>query len=279
MLRPATLVALAVTALATAPGGPAIWLTYHPPQGVTYHARTIVTTRLEGEVHSGPPTDYVRTVYFSTTAMVDTSKVPWLSVAIDSVAEVRGGVGTGTLGSTRAALFVWASPFDERRNITTDTSDIRVRRAHDIFDPPVLDGEVPFPLDSIRQGDSWKVPVAIRFVGLRDSLGTLHGTAKVKVKSIIASGVSDGAGPSVDTTITLEIHYSLGGSESYSEDIHQGAKIYGSLDGTEHFSLTRGVTRSLDIQGKLSYEFDIGPGNRPTTPFDVEWHRTLLNDH
>jgi hypothetical protein len=270
-VRPAALLALWIAAVAPVANAQAIWLTYHPPERVTYHARTIVTTRLEGEIHSGPPTDLVRTVFYSTTAMVDSTHMPWLSVAIDSVTDIRGGVGEGTLGSSRAALFVWGSPFDNRRDVTTDTTDVRVRVAHRLFDSPVLDGTVSFPADSVRVGQSWKSAVDLRIVGWATAQGMLHGTAKVKLKDITVTGA--------DTTVTLSIHYSLEGPQIYDTAIHQGARIFGSLDGTERFSLTRGVTRSLDIQGRLSYEFDIRPGTRPTTPFDVEWHRTLLDDH
>lgn len=270
MHRPTMYVALTVTAVLTAPDEPRMRLTYHPALGVTYHAMSVDSTGLEGHVESGPPTEFVRTLYYSTTAMTDTSKVPWLTVSIDSMVEVRGGIPTGTLGGSRGGVFVWASGFDDRREITIDTSDLRVRRAHHLFDPSVLDGTVAFSPDSIRKGDSWKSRVVLRFVSLRDSLGTLRGTAKVKLKDLIVSGN--------DTTAILGIRYSLDGAESYSENVHQGARMYGFLDGEERYSLSRGVTRALQIKGKLTYEFDIGPGNRPTTSFDVAIHRTLLDD-
>jgi hypothetical protein len=185
--------------------------------------------------------------------------------------EVRGGIPTGKIGGPGAPVFVWASTFDERRDVASDTLDIRVRRAHHLFDPDVIDGVVAFTPDSIRKGDSWKSPVVLRFTSMRDSLGTLRGTAKVKLKDLTVTGT--------DTTATLSIRYSLDGVESYSENVHQGARMYGFLNGEERFSLSRGVTRSLEIKGKLTYEFDIGPGDRPRTSFDVAIHRTLLDDH
>jgi hypothetical protein len=169
-------------------------------------------------------------------------------------------------------MIIWSSHYDDQRHITPDTIDPRLLTLRHSIDGLAFDGAVSFPDAPVTKGKSWTAPALFRVSGELDSLGALRGTARVKLKDVI---VTDS-----DSTVVLEIRLTLRGPEiKFNVAVEQWQQIYGTISGEERFSLTRGVTRTIDLRGTLTQESDIGGGNRPTLPLDVEIHRTLLDDH
>ncbi|HEX4561101.1 MAG TPA: hypothetical protein VH113_04645 [Gemmatimonadales bacterium] len=189
------------------------------------------------------------TIVYVTEEASDSGPTRLLRVRVDSNQGGSGGdMGTGPYPGFKAL-------FNDRRQWidTTTIPDSIVN----VFRGIALNGMIPLPDQPVGVGDSWTSDGPMQITHFLGSIRNQRTSTGCKVKAIRVVGG--------DTLVDFDIKVRLHGD--YTSPRGQGpVDLDGTLDGRETFSVSRGVTESLKLAGRLEWE---QTHNTPRGPMQV----------
>lgn len=245
-----------------------ILLRYHPRPGTTTRFWSVSHYLLEGKLQSGPrPERGLRVDATDSIELVSGDSVV-RAIALDSMDRTNADYSTGEIRSVRAFRVetIWTN---RRVQLGPVRGIAPAVVPHSVY-PNLIDGTASLPDQPVGLGDSWKGEGTFQLLEVGDSLGALRARITAKLKSVTVEGG--------DTIVILGLKLKVAGPEVFYRDMSppQSQQISGTLEGEERFSVTRGVSDSLNLGGTLFTEFDLGGAGRSSVPTHVSLIRASV---
>ena len=202
------------------------------------------------------------TIVYVTEEASDSGHTRLLRVRVDSN---QGGSG-GDMG--RGPYPGFKALFNDRR-LWVDTTSIPDSIVN-VFRGIALNGMIPLPDQPVGVGDSWSSEGPMQEAHFLGSLRNVHASTRCKVKAI---RVVEG-----DTLVDFDIKLRVRG-DLMSPRGEGPFDLDGTLDGRETFSVSRGVTESLKLAGRLEWQQTFNTPRGPTqvpVAIDQTIQRTLI---